>query len=173
MKFNTHTTANHTTTTADRFAGAKKFLKTTMPSLALLLAGMFLSGCVATVPMASQADDARAKTFVPSNQGNAGVYIYRTSVIGQALTKYVRIDGRILGKTAPNVFLYTEVAPGEHTMATESEFSDNELKFSAEPGKNYFFEQYIKMGVFVGGAGLEAVSEAKGKSNVLQSKLAQ
>jgi hypothetical protein len=31
-----------------------------------------------------------------------------------------------------------------------------------------FFQQYIKMGVFVGGAGLQAVSETEGKQNVLQ-----
>jgi hypothetical protein len=171
MKVHTHTTTGHIAAVPEANRGFR--VKTTIPSLVLLLAGMFLSGCAATVPMASQTDDARAKTFAPPDQGKAGVYVYRTTALGQVLTKYVRIDGRIIGRTAPNVFLYEEIFPGEHTLATESEFGDNELNFIAEPGKNYFFEQYIKMGVFVGGAALEAVSEGKGKSNVLQCKLAR
>jgi NaMN:DMB phosphoribosyltransferase len=42
------------------------------------------------------------------------------------------------------------------------------LNFSAEGGKNYYFQQYIKMGVFVGGSGITAVTEEVGKQNVLQ-----
>lgn len=36
----------------------------------------------------------------------------------------------------------------------------------------YFIRQYIKMGVFVGGAGLEIVDEAKGKKTVSNLKMA-
>ncbi|MNT94873.1 hypothetical protein D3C72_2366430 [compost metagenome] len=32
-----------------------------------------------------------------------------------------------------------------------------------EAGKNYFVRQFIKLGVFVGGAGVEQVSEEEGK----------
>jgi len=48
--------------------------------------------------------------------------------------------------------LYKIVAPGTHKLSTESEFSENHTELKTEGGKNYFVEQSIKMGVFVGGA---------------------
>ena len=38
---------------------------------------------------------------------------------------------------------------------------------------NYFINQYIKMGVFVGGAGLELVNEEEGKKAVASLDLAK
>jgi hypothetical protein len=49
---------------------------------------------------------------------------------------------------------------------TESEFSPNELLISVESGKNYFIEQFIKMGVFVGGADFKVASLEEGKADV-------
>ncbi len=42
-----------------------------------------------------------------------------------------------------------------------------------EAGKNYFIRQIIKMGVFVGGAKLERVSEDEGKAEVSKLSLAE
>ena len=39
-------------------------------------------------------------------------------------------------------------------------------------GVNYFVRQFIKLGVFVGGAGLELVSEGDGKKEVSELGLA-
>ena len=133
---------------------------------------MFLSGC-AQVPLASAEADAARKRFDQPEEGKAGVYVYRTSGIGGALKKTVCVDETPLGKTAPNTYFYTEVKPGSHNISTESEFGYNSLDFTANAGVNYFFEQYIKMGVFVGGSNLRPVSEAKGKAEVLKCKLAQ
>ncbi|MDR1498483.1 MAG: DUF2846 domain-containing protein [Puniceicoccales bacterium] len=152
----------------------KKFLKTAMTSFALLLAGTFFSGCAATVPLASQAEDINAKSFSPPNKGYAGVYIYRKdSAVGQALRKALHIDGAYIGRTAKGVYFFTQVLPGPHVVSTESEFGDNSVKFYAEAGKNYFFEQYIKMGVFVGGSALQVVPEIIAKADVLRCVRAQ
>ncbi len=43
--------------------------------------------------------------------------------------------------------------------ATESEFSPNALTVFMEGGKNYYFRQYIKLGVFVHGANLEQIED--------------
>ncbi|WP_264302499.1 MULTISPECIES: DUF2846 domain-containing protein [unclassified Shewanella] len=102
-----------------------------------------------------------------------GIYIYRNSFVGQALKKNIYINGEMIGESANKVFFYKEVEPGEQTLSTESEFSENDLKVSTEGGKNDFFEQYIKMGVFVGGAGLKAVSDAEGMKNIQECKLAK
>ena len=139
---------------------------------ATLGVSMFMAGC-ASVPMAPGEQDGAAKKFEAPTDGTAGLYIYRNTFGGQALKKTVSIDGEVIGETANRVYFYKKILPGEHTLATESEFSDNEIKFTAEAGKNYFFEQYIKWGVFVGGAALNAVNESEGIAGVNQCKLAQ
>ena len=137
------------------------------------VAALFLSSC-ASVPMESKDQADIAKKFNPPSYENAGMYIYRPSGFGGALKKDVWIDGKCIGETAPYVFLYEEVQGGEeHKVSTESEFSANDLLVKTEGGKNYFVRQYIKMGVFVGGAGLELVDEDRGKGEVQKLKMAK
>lgn len=123
--------------------------------------------------MGPAAQDAALKTFAAPENGKAGVYIYRNSFVGQALKKNLYLDGQFLGESANKTYFYRQVEPGEHTVSTESEFSDNAFKFIAESGKNHFIRQYIKMGVFVGGANVELVTEEEGKKGVLASGLAK
>lgn len=61
----------------------------------------------------------------------------------------------------------------QHKISTESEFSPNDLLITADSGKNYFVEQYIKMGAFVGGANLRLVEEEKAKNKIATLKLAK
>lgn len=136
-----------------------------------LLASLVLAGC-SSVPMAPAEQDASMKQFSAPAADKAGLYIYRNSFAGKALKKSVSLDGKVLGETANKVYFYKEIAPGKHVISTESEFSDNALTFQAEGGKNYFVRQYIKMGVFVGGAGVEIVDETEGMQGVRDSKLA-
>jgi len=143
-----------------------------LKSLMLIATLAILTGC-ASVPMAPQAQDAASKKFKAPSANMAGVYIYRNSFVGKALTKALYIDGVKIGETANAVYFHREVKPGEHTLTTQAEFGDNSVKFNAAAGKNYFFRQYIKMGTFKGSAGIEAVSEEDGKQNVLQCNEAQ
>lgn len=136
-------------------------------SLLFVAALALLTGC-ASVPMAPKEQDAASKTFNAPSSGMAGVYIYRNSFVGKALTKRLSIDGVVIGETANAVYFHREVKPGKHTLATQAEFGENTVDFNAEAGKNYFFQQYIKMGTFTGSAGIQAVSEEEGKQNVLQ-----
>jgi len=133
---------------------------------------LLISGC-ASVPKESKEKDSAAKTFSAPAAGQSGIYIYRNSFVGKALKKNVYIDGKLVGESANKVFFYNQVAPGTHKLSTESEFSDNALELKTEEGKNYFVEQYIKMGAFVGGANLKVVSEAEGKKEVLKCSLAK
>lgn len=142
-------------------------------SVIALTVALLVSGC-ASVDMASKAESAKAKEFNPPSQGNAGVYVYRDSFVGKALKKDVWIDGKCIGESAPDVFFYTEVAGGNnHKIDTESEFSPNTLELVFEAGKNYFIRQFIKMGVFVGGAGLEQIPEEQGKIAVAKLEMAK
>ncbi|MEG0194095.1 MAG: DUF2846 domain-containing protein [Stenotrophomonas sp.] len=141
--------------------------------VALATSIAMLSAC-ASVPAADKGQMELAKTFPVPEEGKAGVYVYRNSFIGQALKKDLWIDGECLGETANKVFFYTLLSGNqEHAISTESEFSPNDIKLLVEAGKNYFIEQTIKMGVFVGGAKLTVVPEAEGRRQVAQLKLAQ
>lgn len=141
--------------------------------ITLVFVAMILSAGCATVPMASKEASDRAKLFGPPSQGQAGLYIYRGGGVGTALKKDIRVDGKCIGESAPNVFFYEEVAGNqEHTVSTESEFSPNTLKIATASDTNYFIRQYIKLGVFVGGANLEVVDEAEGKKAVQTLEMA-
>ncbi len=141
-------------------------------AIAVTLAAL-LTGC-ASVPMESKETSDKAKAFATPSQGLAGLYIYRTAGVGGALKKDILVDGKCVGESAPNVFFYEQVKGGqEHTITTESEFSPNEIKLAVADGINYFIRQYIKMGVFVGGADLEVVSEADGKEAVKGLEMAK
>lgn len=144
----------------------KVILGSAMLSLALL------TGC-ASVPMESAENDAVAKAFPTPPQSQAGLYVVRDSSLGGSLKKTIKIDGEQIGESAPHTYFYRLITPGEHTLATQSEFSDNILVLKAVPGKNHFVRQSIKMGVFVGGAKLTELSEDEGKKAVLDAKLAK
>jgi hypothetical protein len=144
----------------------------TTPFLVALSAALFLSGC-ASVNMATKEESAKAKAFKQPSPDNAGVYIYRNSFTGKALRKSLWIDGKCIGQSAPDVFFYTEVEGGKtHKIDTESEFSPNTLELMFDAGKNYFIRQFIKIGVFVGGADLEQIPEEQGKIDVAKLEMA-
>lgn len=146
-------------------------IKKTIILLAVIVSAC-LTGC-ASVPMASIDDDKAKKEFTMPSEDIAGLYIYRNSRVGGALKKTLSIDDVIIGETAPMTYFYSELQPGQHELATESEFSDNALLLDAEGGNNYYVRQYMKFGVFVGGAGLELVSEEEGQKGVLECDLAK
>lgn len=142
-------------------------------ALVLVMASLLASGC-ASVGMATKEESAKAKKFDPPAAGNAALYLYRNSFVGQALKKDIWIDGRCIGETAPDVFMRVEVEGNKsYKIDTESEFSPNTLDVMLVAGKNYFIRQFIKMGVFVGGAGLEKVSEEQGRKDVAKLDMAQ
>lgn len=137
-----------------------------------LVAVVLVSGC-ASVDMASKEASSKAKQFNPPASGNAGVYIYRNSFGGKALKKDVWIDGKCIGETAPDVFFYTEVEGDKtHMVETESEFSPNALELMFSAGKHYFIRQFLKIGVFIGGADLEAVPEEQGRKDIAELEMA-
>lgn len=146
-------------------------MKKFMTPLLLVLA-TYLTGC-ASVPMASLDEDQARKQFAPPPADQAGLYVYRNSHLGAALKKTVYLDQQPIGETAAMTYLYRQVPAGSHRLSTESEFSNNELQLELEGGRNYYVNQYIKLGVMVGGANLELMSEAEGQAGVLECKLAK
>ncbi|WP_104203891.1 DUF2846 domain-containing protein [Billgrantia saliphila] len=146
-----------------------KLLKTTAAVAVLAL----MTGC-ASVNMAPQQESSQAKQFEAPPEGMAGVYIFRKKApFGAALKKDIWIDDECVGESARGVFFYQPVeGDQQHEIATESEFSPNTMNLFAEAGNNYFIEQYIKMGAFVGGANLRLVDEEVGMEEVSKLDMA-
>lgn len=147
-----------------------KFIKS-MAAIAVLA---LMTGC-ASVNMAPQQESSQAKQFDAPSEGMAGLYVFRKeSPFGAALKKDIWVDGECIGESARGVFFYHPVEGGqEYEVATESEFSPNTLSLFAEAGNNYFVEQYIKMGAFVGGANLRLVDEEQGMEEVRKLEMAR
>ena len=138
----------------------------------LMVLFALFTGC-ASVKMEATAASENAKKFAQPASGNAGVYIYRdNSILGGALKKDVWLNGKCIGESAPGTFFHTEVAAGKHTLSTESEFSPNDLAILVDEGRNYFYRQFMKVGLVVWGAGLESVPEEQGKAAVAKLLLA-
>jgi hypothetical protein len=135
-------------------------------ALAVLL--VLLSGC-ASVPMADPAQDTKAKTFtVPADK--AALYVYRNESMGGAIKMTVLLDGKLLGDTAAQTYLFSEIAPGNHQLISKAE-NDSTLNFQAIAGKIYYVWQEVKMGLMYARSQLQMVDEKTGQAGVLESKL--
>ena len=134
-----------------------------------LASAVLLTGC-ASVPMADASRDSEAKSFsAPADQAN--IYLYRNENMGAGVKMDVSLDGRQVGQTVAKSYLLMTVPAGTHSLKGSAE-NDSELQLTTEAGKNYFVRQYIKLGVFVGGADLEVIPETQGKEAVAKLALA-
>ena len=135
-----------------------------------VLAGivLLLNGC-ASVPMADLAQDSKAKTFTVASD-RAALYVYRNESFGGTVKMTVLLDGKILGDTAAQTYLYTEIAPGDHQLTSKAE-NDSTLDFKALAGKIYYVWQEVKMGLMYARSQLQIVDEKAGQAGVLESKL--
>ncbi|MED5619859.1 DUF2846 domain-containing protein [Ideonella sp. BN130291] len=137
--------------------------------LAPIVIALALTGC-ASVPMGDPKQDAALKTFqVPADK--AGIYVYRNETMGAAVKMEVAIDGKPIGDTGANTYLYKEVAPGKHTISSKAENTET-LDVDLKPGTLAFVWQEVKMGVMSARNKLHLVSEQVGKKGVAETKLA-
>lgn len=138
-----------------------------------LLLGSVLTGC-ANVAVQDTASENYAKEFNAPPSGWAGLYLYRTcNIMGMALKKNLYVDGQYIGETSRCRFFYRLVEPGMHVLQTESEFSENDMSLNFLEGKNHYVKQYLKPGVFVGGANLEVMDEDEAKKDIADYSLAE
>jgi len=129
-----------------------------------------LIGC-ASVPMGSSQEDARLKTFSPMPKDKAGIYVYRNETFGAAVKMDVEIDGRHIGQTAAETYLYKEVTPGTHTVTSRAE-NDDSVVVDAKQGTLSYVWQEVKMGLLYARTKLHLVSDSEGRKGVLESNLA-
>lgn len=123
-------------------------------------------------PPGGPARDAALKTFKAPPSDKAGVYVYRNETMGAAVKMDVIIDGVNVGETAANTYLYRELAPGKHTVASKAENTDT-VELDLKPGTLTYLWQEVKMGLMFARTKLHLVDEAQGRKGVSETKLIQ
>lgn len=92
--------------------------------------------------------------------------------MGASVKMDVEVDGKPIGQTAANTFLYKAVAPGKHTITSKAENTDT-VEIDAKPGTLHYVWQEVKVGVLYARTKLHLVDEAQGKKGVTETKLAE
>lgn len=126
-------------------------------------------GCT-TVPRAPKEHDLAAKAFTAPPPGKANLFVFRDESLGGVAKLSVLLDSKLIGDTQGHTFIHTSVEPGPHKLVSKSE-NDFVLPFTAEPGKNVFVWQEVKMGVWSARSQLHLVDEAQGRQRVAACEL--
>lgn len=129
-----------------------------------------LAAC-AGVPMGDPQRDAALKAFAPA-PGTAGLFVFRQPASGIGDAMHVLVDGTPLGRTRPGTYVYREVAPGRHVVASRAE-NVVELEVDVGPGALAYVRQASTWGVLGARSRLELVDEAVGREAVRASRLAE
>ena len=141
----------------------------TLKLITAIAASLLFVGC-ASVPMGDAKQDVALKEFkIPSDK--AAIYVYRNEAIGGVVKMDVQVDGKAIGQTAANTYLYTEVMPGKHTVTSKAENTDT-IEVDVKPGTLTYIWQEVKMGVLYARNKLHLVSEQDGQKGVQETKLA-
>jgi hypothetical protein len=135
----------------------------------LIVVAVLATGC-ASVPKATLEADRFAKEF-RTTPGRTNLYVFRDETFGAAVKMTVALDGRILGDTAAKTFLLASVDPGSHALVSKTE-NDARLDFVAEPGKNVYVWQEVKMGVMMARSKLQLVDEESARARINECSLA-
>lgn len=127
-----------------------------------------LIGC-ASVSTGDAKRDAHLKTFSAKPEV-VGIYVYRNGFAGPVMSMDVKIDGKALGETPVYTYLYTEVAPGKHTISSKarSDYLPFKLDVETVAGKNYYIWNELLWGAK---AKLHLVSEEEGQKGVKETRL--
>jgi hypothetical protein len=120
--------------------------------------------------MGDPARDTQLKSFqaVP---GQVAVYVFRNESMGAAVKMDVIVNGRNIGETAANTFLYAEVPPGKVSVASKAENTDT-IELEAKAGDVVYLWQEVKMGLMFARTKLHIVPAEQGQKGVRETKLA-
>ena len=92
--------------------------------------------------------------------------------MGAAIKMGVELDGKAIGQTAANTYLYKEVTPGRHTFTSKAE-NDSSIDVDAKPGTLLYIWQEVKMGLLGARSKLQLVDQVQGQKGVQETKLAE
>jgi len=97
--------------------------------------------------------------------GKALIYVMRTTIIGYKIHSKLAVDGKWMGTNRGKTYFFFTLDPGEHNFCSESENQDAMTMF-VEPGKTYYIQQQVKMGMWKARTKLAVLDEAKAKEEL-------
>jgi len=137
-----------------------------------VLAAILLTGCAATVPLASESDDAAAKVRVAPTD-SALIYIVRKpQYYGKAILFRAEVDGQSIGGIGPGTYRVVTVTSGKHTVRVSGNENEESREIDAKAGEAYYVVIHARTGLMTARVGLDA-PDTDGRAFVQGSKLAQ
>lgn len=133
--------------------------RTTIPCI-LMVMGLLISGC-ATGPKFGEYASKIGK--VPADSGR--IYLYRTAVLGAAVTPEIKVNGEVVGKAIARGFVYVDRPPGNYEIMTSTEV-DRKLSLTLEKGQTRYVRLNISIGFFVGHVYPELVEPQIGREEI-------
>jgi hypothetical protein len=116
------------------------------------------------IALISMEPEQRATLFVvPSDK--SVIYFYRDDANDDTLPLALSIDGNAAGETTPAKFLFLEVEPGRHTLASLGGTSDS-IELNTKAGVYYFVGQEVGCDAMQLRLRLHDVDAAAGKARV-------
>ena len=132
--------------------------------LALALATAILSGC------ASGTSFTEYKASIPPlSPEKARIYIYRTTVLGAAITPAVKINGVETSTSKAQGFFYYDCAPGDYIIETSTEVT-RRLSLMVTKAQERYVRLNVSLGFLVGHVYPELVDDAVGKKEIQECK---
>jgi hypothetical protein len=102
--------------------------------------------------------------------GKTMVYFLRPSNFGGGMKIEVTVDGKELGVTKMNTFLYSEMTPGKHVFETNGE-NNQKLDVDLKSDSTYYYNLRIYPGFWKGRCELDRISDIKFKEWIVECKL--
>lgn len=138
-------------------------------ALSALLAVVFLFEGCAFVPPADPELDAKVKTFTPKPD-KAVLYVFRNETVPVPVRMKVLIDGKLVGETGPQTYIYAEVDSGNHRLSTD-DTEGSGIVFTAVRGRIYYVGQELNPGFRTSLGRFRMIDEKTGRAAVLGSTL--
>jgi len=98
------------------------------------------------------------------------VFVIRPTHVGALIQTKLAVDGKWVGVNKANDYFYVVLDPGPHYFCSQSE-NRSLLSLTLEPGKTYYLQQKVKMGVFKARNKLALLDENEGKKGLAKCKL--
>lgn len=146
---------------------------------AVLMAMTFLTlfGC-SSLPEQNPNDPVivQAKSFAPAPEGKGYVYLYRDNWLNRMHAMEVYLQDKKPADIYNKSFFLLRLDAGKtYTLASESEFGNNELEIKVESGKTYYVRHNPRFGVILPQSYLELISDPKGieeaQSSIIESRM--
>lgn len=102
--------------------------------------------------------------------GKALIYVIRPTHYGGSDQAKLAVDGKWVGVNRMMTYFYFTLDAGPHYFCSQSE-NRSLLSLVVEPGKTYYLQQKIRMGMFKAQNDLQLLEEDEGKRGLAKCKL--